>query len=115
MDYFGQEDIGPDKAAAGPTPDAVAVVAQRLESIAREIDAVRLALGPLRALGWQSMAAAAFGESVTVCNTAMVEAVKDVRAGAQAVQFYAQNLESAAAGSSYTGPGLGPWFNGGPQ
>jgi len=105
---FGDAGVGN---AAGPSPDAVAAVAQRLGSIAREIDAVRLALGPLRAMDWRSKAAAAFGESMLDCNTALAGVVRDVEAGAQAVQLYALALESAAPPG--TGTGLGQWFNSG--
>ncbi|WP_104090979.1 hypothetical protein [Arthrobacter sp. GMC3] len=107
-----REPVGFGDAVPGPTAGAVAVVAQRLGSIAREIDGVRLALGPLRVLDWQSKAGNAFAESVGGCNIALTGVVRDVEASAQDVQHYAQSLDVAARGDIGR-PEIVPWFGGG--
>ncbi|UIK88652.1 hypothetical protein [Arthrobacter polaris] len=104
-------------AHAGPSPEAVAVVAQRLAGVGQEIDALRLQLDQLASTDWSSPAAAAFRESLLQRNLAFASVVRDVGAAAVDVANYGLYLQSIPAGGlSPDGPqgaGFGTGYGGG--
>lgn len=106
MNYLPQDGSWFNTGTTGPSPDAVEEVARRLGVIAREIDILRLDLGSLRAMNWQSPAAVVFGQSLAERNTAMAGVVKEVETGAALVGSYAKHLKSVA--STCPNPGLAP-------
>ncbi len=81
---------------AGPSPDDVDVVGQRVWEIAQEIDELRRELASLHATEWQSAASDAFQDRLAERTTALAAVVQDVQAAAMAVVAYAAILRAEA-------------------
>ncbi len=85
-------DPGGLSARAGPAPEAVAMAAQRLAALARDVDSVRQGLGSVDTQQWRSPAAAVFRDALAGLLT-------ELWAGAQA-------LDTASAALSRYGLAL---------
>lgn len=96
----GAAELGGVAARAGPSAEAVAVVAQRLVGIARDMDALRLQLGSAGATDWSSPAASAFREALSACNAALASAVRKVETAGASVGSYGVYLQSESAESA---------------
>ncbi|MHA7305578.1 hypothetical protein ACX80E_10080 [Arthrobacter sp. TMN-49] len=81
-------------ARAGPTAEAVAVVAQRLAGIGQELEGLRLQLGQLNAMDWRSPAAAAYRDSLAERNLALAVVAQEILAAVAALGSYGLCLES---------------------
>ncbi|MDJ0311987.1 hypothetical protein [Arthrobacter sp. H35-D1] len=102
----GPAELGGVAGQAGPSAEAVAVVAQRLVGIARDIDALRLQLGGVGAMDWSSPAAFAFREALSACNAALALAVRKVESAGASVGSYGVYLQSESAESACRNPNL---------
>lgn len=96
-DLGGAVELGGIAERAGPSADAVAMVAQRLAGIAQDMDALRQQLGSVGATDWSSPAASAFRQALAACNAALAVAVRKVEAAGVSVGSYGVYLESESA------------------
>ena len=103
--------LGGPGARAGPPPDAVAALAQRLAGIAADIEGLRLQLGQLVSVDWKSPAAAAFRDALTERNMAILAVVRAIENAADETRSYGLFLSTSA--QSCLRPGLdGPQTGG---
>ena len=95
--WWPAADSGGTAPRPGPSADAVAVVAQRLAGIARDLDALRQQLGGLLATDWTSPAASAFWEALSSCNVALAVAIQKIESAAVSVGSYGVALQQESA------------------
>lgn len=91
-------------ARTGPSPESVAVVAQRLTALAGELEGVRLQLGAVETPEWHSPAAAAFVASLTDLNVALSTAVQALEAAAGDVGSYGLHLRASSLANGCFSP-----------
>ncbi len=90
----------------GPSPEAVAAMAQRVARAACDMDALRLQLSGLLAIDWSSPAASAFRASLSSCTAALAQAVQKVELAAITVGSYGLALQDESASCSALNPNL---------
>ncbi|SEE92445.1 hypothetical protein SAMN04489740_3123 [Arthrobacter alpinus] len=119
MGYPGGFAPGPlGVATAGPSADAVVVVAQRLAGVAQELDALRLRTAQLDGVDWHSVAAEAFRKSLDDVDFRFINASKQIGTAVELLGNYAEYLRAAAdpvAGGEVcwrANPGIGPGWGG---
>ncbi|WP_425865079.1 hypothetical protein [Arthrobacter sp. TWP1-1] len=119
MGYPGGTILGPPGvAAAGPSAEAVVVVAQRLAGVAQEIQALRFRMAQLDGVDWNSVAAAAFRTSLADVDATFNRTGKQIGTAVDLLGSYASYLRAAAdpvtGGDVRWGayPGIGPSWGG---
>ena len=75
-------------ATAGPSPEAVAVVAQRLLEVATELHALRSRLNTWSTVNWSSLAATAFRQDLAQREQDIAGAGRSIEDAAGAVRRY---------------------------
>lgn len=90
---------------AGPSPDAVAVVVQRLLGIAGEFSGLRTLLDRVDTVDWRSPAAGAFRAELEEGCLALAAAVRSVEDAAGAVGRYSMFLALGETPGSWVGVG----------
>ncbi len=108
----------PGAASAGPSAEAVVVVAQRLAGVAKEIQALRFRMAQLDGVDWNSAAAAAFRTWLADVDDTFVRTGNQIGTAVDLLGSYASYLRAAADAvtcgdvrwSAY--PGIGPSWGG---
>ena len=105
-------------AAAGPSADAVFVVAQRLAAVVLDLEALRLRLAQLDGVDWNSTAAAAFRTSLAEGDAAFTMVRKQIETAVERVSSYGAYLRATADATTCgnenwrSNPGIGAGWDG---
>lgn len=109
-------DFGALSPRPDPSPELVAMTAQRLAGLARDVDAVRAQLGGMDVQQWRSPAAAVFRESLTglltelwAAGQALDGASAEVDGYGKALALNAEKCASPLAGQAGMGMGRMVW------
>lgn len=86
-------DPGVLSAGVGPDPEAVAMAAQRLAALARDMDSVRQGLGTVDTQQWRSPAASVFRDALAGLLTELWAAGQALDSASAALSRYAQTLQ----------------------
>lgn len=110
-------DPGGLSARAGPAPEAVAMAAQRLAVLARDVDSVRQGLGGVETQQWRSPAAAVFREALAGLLAELWAGTQALDAASSALSRYGlaiqlSNEAQACASPLARGTGMGPGVTG---
>lgn len=81
-------------APAGPSPDAVAVVAQRISALAGELEGIRRQMGAVVTREWRSPAGAAFMAALTDLQVVLSASVTAFEEAAAQVGSYGRHLRA---------------------
>lgn len=83
--------------SGGPSPDAVAVVVQRLLGVAIELQALRRTVDIVSTVDWNSQAATAFRADLTQCDLDIAAAGRSIDDAAGSVGRYGILLATQAS------------------
>ncbi|WP_449374307.1 hypothetical protein [Arthrobacter psychrolactophilus] len=104
--------------AAGPSPDAVTLSAQRLACVAQDIAGLRFRLSQLNNVDWNSTAASAFRHSLDDADTRFVMVDQQIGKAVELLGSYATYIRAAAEAVTCgvprweIYPGIGPSWGG---
>lgn len=94
-------------ARAGPDPEAVAMAAQRLAALARDVDSVRQGLGSVDTRQWRSPAASVFRDALAGLLTELWAAAQSLDSACAALVRYGLALQSSQEGQTGVNPVAG--------